>query len=120
FGIEGIVHAKAASSEDDAAEFLTYDAIANTLLCETTGEKISIFKKVIVRVQVEEAGHEAAQRSKLVVRLVEPVVPGLSVKSLGKVDEVPAVVEIPGVGKVKTTSSDRVATPVTKKAKSKK
>ncbi|KAJ3379031.1 hypothetical protein HDU80_002614 [Chytriomyces hyalinus] len=108
FGIEGIVHSQAAGPKGstDNAQLLTHDAVANTLTCPTTGAQIRIFGKVIVRVSVEEAGQEAAQRSKLVVKLIEPRVPGLSVDPVEvqkvKVDVVPAVVDIPGVGKVKT------------------
>ncbi|KAJ3031722.1 UNVERIFIED_CONTAM: hypothetical protein HDU68_000657 [Siphonaria sp. JEL0065] len=125
FGIEGIVHSKAVTaSKDDSSspELLEHDPITNTLSCPVTGAKISIFKKVIVRIQVEEAGHEAAQRSKLVVKLVEPKIPGLSVDGVQvKVDVVPAVVEIPGVGKVKTIGDDAsVASSPCKKLKSKK
>ncbi|KAI8840365.1 hypothetical protein BJ741DRAFT_641874 [Chytriomyces cf. hyalinus JEL632] len=108
FGIEGIVHSQAAGPKGstDSAQLLTHDAVANTLTCPTTGAQIRIFGKVLVRVSVEEAGQEAAQRSKLVVKLIEPRVPGLSVDPVEvqkvKVDVVPAVVDIPGVGKVKT------------------
>ncbi|ORY48228.1 RNB-domain-containing protein [Rhizoclosmatium globosum] len=105
FGIEGIVHSK---------------AVANTLSCPATGAKISIFKKVIVRIQVEEAGHQAAQRSKLVVKLVEPRIPGLSVDGVPvKVDQVPEIVEIPGVGKVKTVGEDKVVASPSKKGRPK-
>ncbi|KAI8616572.1 hypothetical protein BC830DRAFT_1063292 [Chytriomyces sp. MP71] len=100
FGIEGIVHSKSVIA--GAGDILIHDPASNTLSHPVTGAKISIFQKVVVRVAVEEAGHEAAQRSKLVVKLVEPQIPGLSVEAIGKVDVVPAEVEISGVGKVKT------------------
>ncbi|KAJ3075851.1 hypothetical protein HDU99_001459 [Rhizoclosmatium hyalinum] len=121
FGIEGIVHSKAVASDESSPELLQHDPISNTLSCPATGAKISIFKKVIVRIQVEEAGHQAAQRSKLVVKLVEPRIPGLSVDGVPvKVDQVPEIVEIPGVGKVKTVGEDKVVASPSKKVKTKK
>ncbi|KAI9352735.1 hypothetical protein BDR26DRAFT_815276 [Obelidium mucronatum] len=127
FGIEGIVHSKAltssssANDDDSSPQLLQHDAVTNRLTCPVTGVTISIFKKVIVRIQVEEAGHEAAQRSKLVVNLVEPKIPGLSVEGFVK-DVVPAVVEIPGVGKVKTLDDKNggSSSSPSKKLKSKK
>ncbi|KAJ3068868.1 hypothetical protein HDU98_008029 [Podochytrium sp. JEL0797] len=121
FGIEGLVHAKTASKDENAPAILTHDPITNTLICPATGAKISIFQKVVVRIKVEEAGHEAAQRSKLVVSLVEPRIPGLSVEAIGKVDSVPEVVEIEGVGKVRTAGEVKgVEEGSKKKHKSKK
>jgi hypothetical protein len=40
---------------------------------------IKLFDKIKVLISIEEASVAAAQRSKLVLRLVEPVIPGLSV-----------------------------------------
>ncbi|KAJ3385059.1 hypothetical protein HDU84_002473 [Entophlyctis sp. JEL0112] len=117
FGIEGIVHVKptAAADGEQQEQLLQYDSMTNTLSNPAGGVTIGIFKKVVVRIQVEEAGHEAAQRSRLVVRLVEPFVAGLSVtdgaSSRDAVDEVPAVVEIAGIGQVRTRDAATAPTP---------
>ncbi|KAJ3036866.1 exosome catalytic subunit dis3 [Rhizophlyctis rosea] len=76
YGIEGYIYASPTASA--SASPFTYDAETNRLVAaEVT---IQLFMKVKVGVTVEEAGQGGAQRSKLVVRLVEPFVEGLSVK----------------------------------------
>jgi hypothetical protein len=91
YGIEGIVHTHPQGSE---ASVMTFDPDNDTLTCPTTGHVVRLFGKVQVRVVVEEAGHAAAQRSKLVLRLVEPQVPGLSVDPLPGGGDAPAKVEV--------------------------
>ncbi|KAJ3051446.1 exosome catalytic subunit dis3 [Rhizophlyctis rosea] len=74
YGIEGYVYASPTSSP--SASPFTYDADTNRLVAPSA--TIQLFMKVTVAVTVEEAGQAAAQRSKLVVRLVKPFVEGLS------------------------------------------
>ncbi|KAJ3012471.1 exosome catalytic subunit dis3 [Thoreauomyces humboldtii] len=77
FGIEGYVY----SSSDDASKGtpspFVYDGEQNRLIAGDV--EIKLFSKVKVIVCVEEAGG-AARRSRLVVRLTEPWVEGVSVK----------------------------------------
>ncbi|KAJ1562981.1 exosome catalytic subunit dis3 [Cladochytrium tenue] len=98
YGIEGIVHitpkdAAAAA----AAPALAFDADRDELTNAAAGVTLRLFARVVVRVQVEEAGNAAAQRSKLAVHLVEPVVPGLSVDPLPGGGDAPAQVRRPEV-----------------------
>ncbi|RKO83298.1 hypothetical protein BDK51DRAFT_46976 [Blyttiomyces helicus] len=77
YGIEGYVYA---SPTDSTTSPFTYNGETNQLVSESA--TIKLFARVTVLVAVEEAGVAAAQRSKLVLRLVDPVVPGLSVDSI--------------------------------------
>ena len=81
YGIEGIVYSKVSGSEKS---LLKHDPDHATLTCPSTNAVIRLFGKVKVRVIVEEAGHSAAQRSKLVVKLVSPYIPNLSVDGIEK------------------------------------
>ncbi|KAJ3297254.1 exosome catalytic subunit dis3 [Borealophlyctis nickersoniae] len=78
YGIEGYVYAAPSSS---VASPFTYNADTNRLV--SASATIKLFMKVVVSIGVEEAGVAAAQRSKVVVRLVEPFVEGLAVKEGG-------------------------------------
>lgn len=65
YGIEGIVHTNDSMEYNAQAESLTSGNI-----------KFSIFMRVKVEVSVEDAGKQA-QRSKLVLKLVDPVIDGM-------------------------------------------
>lgn len=85
YGVEGIVHLRTSANATSGASSpvdLVYDPDRDTLTCPSTKSVISLFGKVQVQIKVEEAGHAAAQRSKLVVSLVDPKIPGLSVEPL--------------------------------------
>jgi hypothetical protein len=91
--MESIVHAKSPDSNTDTT-LLIHNPDKDTLTCPKTGVVIGIFTKVIIRIKVEEAGHSSAQRSKVVLRLVEPQIPGLSVDRLEGGGDEPAVVVV--------------------------
>ncbi|TPX67862.1 hypothetical protein SpCBS45565_g03463 [Spizellomyces sp. 'palustris'] len=77
YGIEGYVYSTREGSADGGASSpFTYDRDSNRLVAMNA--TIKLFSKVVVVVNVEEAGG-AARRSKLTLRLVEPNIPGLSV-----------------------------------------
>lgn len=75
YGIEGLVHT---TSKKELGGGLAYDAENNSLKDENGNNRIELFMKVKVRIQVVEAGKEA-QRSKLSIQLIEPVIEGISV-----------------------------------------
>ncbi|KAJ3157031.1 exosome catalytic subunit dis3 [Geranomyces variabilis] len=78
YGIEGYVYASLDDSKGSSEPSpFTYDGEKNRLIAGTV--EIKLFAKCSVCVFVEEAGG-AARRSKLVVRLCEPWVPGVSVR----------------------------------------
>ncbi|KAJ3175303.1 exosome catalytic subunit dis3 [Irineochytrium annulatum] len=57
---------------------LEYNSTNETLVHRASKTVFAIFGKVKVKVEVQEAGH-VSQRSKLVLRLLEPHIPGLNV-----------------------------------------
>ncbi|KAJ3154528.1 exosome catalytic subunit dis3 [Geranomyces michiganensis] len=78
YGIEGYVYASLADTTDPAAPSpFVYDGENNRLVAGTV--EIKLFAKCSVCVFVEEAGG-AARRSKMVVRLCDPWVEGVSVR----------------------------------------
>ena len=77
YGIEGVVFG---SPDSKSVSPFVYNPELNSLTAGNT--TIKLFTRVFVNVSVEEAGVKAAQRSKLVVKLVEPMIPGLSIPKL--------------------------------------
>ncbi|KAI9354526.1 hypothetical protein DFJ73DRAFT_624014 [Zopfochytrium polystomum] len=73
YGVEGVVQIR-----QDVAT-VEHDPDRDTLTCTATGSVVRLFGKVRVLIHVEEAGHAAAQRAKLVVSLVSPPIEGVSV-----------------------------------------
>ncbi|KAI9098207.1 hypothetical protein DFS34DRAFT_102905 [Phlyctochytrium arcticum] len=84
YGIEGYVYSSPQDGDSKGASPFTYDRENNRLVA--ADGIIKLFSRVVVVVNVEEAGG-AARRSKLTVRLVEPRIPGLSVEGEGQVKE---------------------------------
>ncbi|KAI8844251.1 hypothetical protein BC829DRAFT_363903 [Chytridium lagenaria] len=76
YGIEGHVRVV---TEERSQETYTFDAVGMTLTCKQSGHVFEIFGKVRVRIQVQEEGNASAQRSKVVLDLLEPNIPGISV-----------------------------------------
>ena len=73
YGIEGVVY----TTNESGVRYAPHDETL-VFASEEKEHKVSIFMAVKVRVSVEEAGKQA-QRSKLVLKLVEPKIAGLSV-----------------------------------------
>jgi hypothetical protein len=72
YGIEGIVHVEKATIP------VTFNPVEEVLqVSDAHGTTISLFKRVKVKVTVQDAGTQA-QRSRLVVELVEPFINGLT------------------------------------------
>ncbi|KAJ1543941.1 hypothetical protein HK096_007988 [Nowakowskiella sp. JEL0078] len=79
YGIEGFVYASA--TPDSPSPFL-FDPATNRLRAVgSSNVVVRLFDRVVVQVSIEEAGI-SGQRSKLVLRLVEPFVDGFSVESI--------------------------------------
>lgn len=83
YGIEGVVRWEDAQLAEAGASF---DAETGRLVRTTDGSQlVSLFAKISIAITVEE--EESSQRQKLVVRLVEPDLPGISISpSAGPVD----------------------------------
>ncbi|KAI9193160.1 uncharacterized protein BJ171DRAFT_431682 [Polychytrium aggregatum] len=111
YGIEGIVYTTAPGAAAGSSAF-AFDPAANTLTSPNL--TVKIFLKVTVQITIEEAG-VTGERSKLVMRLVSPAVPGLSVPPSGQVVEIPE--QGPGIPE---TSSQASQPPATKKARKSK
>ncbi|KAJ3216693.1 exosome catalytic subunit dis3 [Dinochytrium kinnereticum] len=75
YGIEGLVRVV---SEERSQETYAFDPVGLTLRCNLSGHVFEMFGKVKVRIQVQDAGNASAQRSKVVLDLLEPVIPGLA------------------------------------------
>ncbi|KAJ3125164.1 exosome catalytic subunit dis3 [Nowakowskiella sp. JEL0407] len=80
YGIEGFVYSSLDSNTESP---FTFDPVKNRL---TAGNQesitINLFDKVVVQVSIDEGADGGNYKSKLVLKLVEPVVKGFSVKSL--------------------------------------
>ncbi|KAJ3333091.1 exosome catalytic subunit dis3 [Blyttiomyces sp. JEL0837] len=116
YGVEGVVHVR---QQDEGEPILKYDVDNDSLVHPSGKGSIRIFDKVVVRLQVNEAGAAAAQRSKLVISLVQPVIPGLSIDPLPNGGDAPAEVEVAGK-KVKAVQSSESQQPAKKAKKGKK
>lgn len=78
YGIEGLVHAGIGAAAG-TQPLLVFSEEGGTLTAPADGVVIKLFDRVRVNVMVEEAGVDQGRRSKLVIKLVEPVINGLSV-----------------------------------------
>jgi hypothetical protein len=77
YGIEGIVRIH---HETTISNVLTFDAEQNQLTYQEV-PMIYLFRKVIVQISVDES---QLTRSRLILKLVDPIIPGFSVSSLKK------------------------------------
>ncbi|KAI8927152.1 hypothetical protein BC831DRAFT_399001 [Entophlyctis helioformis] len=81
YGVESLVYAAPVPGRPAV---LGLHPDVNALVTADGSVTIKLFDKVKVQITVEEAGVAAAQRSKLVLRLVEPSIPGMRPEDLGK------------------------------------
>ncbi len=87
YGVEGIVFS-------DTVDTSNYNFQAGSTSFTWENVKVNLFDKVTVQVSVQEAGEGGAQRSKLVLGLLKPSIPGFSIQD--------AKEETPRAKKIKT------------------
>ncbi len=72
YGVEGIVYS---SANPDEPSLLIHDSRNNRLVSLDNSIEIKLFQKVTIQITVAEAGESSAQRSKLQLKLLNPIIP---------------------------------------------
>jgi len=78
YGIESIIYSEPNNKSGSAKQIFTYDAKENKLVSEYA--TLKVFDKITVQISIEEVG-VAGISSKLSMKLVKPIVPGISIES---------------------------------------
>ncbi|ORX84255.1 RNB-domain-containing protein [Anaeromyces robustus] len=78
YGIESIIYSEPNNKTNSSKQIFIYDAKENKLVSDYA--TLKVFDKITVQISIEEAGL-AGISSKLSMKLIKPVVPGISVES---------------------------------------
>jgi hypothetical protein len=72
--VEGVIYSSPATSDEP---LMKLNAVKNCLVSLDAKIEIGLFAKIKVKITVTDAGEDSAQRSKLILSLVEPKIPGM-------------------------------------------